>query len=198
MNFVRIWCITNPTPARRVTPPWNVYMAKFDPGWEGYPVWQTGLPALAGHPTYHVNAIKLKWEIIWTGGLPHLSGLPHLPGVPHLHVNRPLVQRQNQNTTICFKPLQVKSMEVQWEAVKLITYLKRYNWELVKTPKRKINETFQQTLKFSETRSIVRQCIQFNLFKVFSTTQIKCVEINPKTAASTSNYYYSSISDIFK
>ena len=33
-----IWCITNPTPARRVTPPWNVYMAKFDPGWEGNPV----------------------------------------------------------------------------------------------------------------------------------------------------------------
>ena len=25
------------------------------------------------------------WEIIWKGGLPHLSGLPHLPGVPHLH-----------------------------------------------------------------------------------------------------------------
>ena len=34
--------------------PWNVYMAKFDPGWEGNPVWQTGLPALAGHSTYHV------------------------------------------------------------------------------------------------------------------------------------------------
>ena len=50
-----IWCITNPTPARRVTPPWtcwNVYMAKFDPGRESYPVWQTGLPALAGHPTH--------------------------------------------------------------------------------------------------------------------------------------------------
>ena len=46
------------------TPPWNVYMAKFDPSWEGYPVWQTGLPALAGHPIYHVNVIKLKWEII--------------------------------------------------------------------------------------------------------------------------------------
>ena len=115
---------------------------------------------------------------------------------PHLHLNRTLVQRQNHNTTICFKPLQVKSMEVQWEAVKLITYLKLYNWELVKTLKRKINETFQQMLKFSETRSIVRQCIQFNLFKVFSTTQIKCVEINPKTAALTSNYHYSSISDI--
>ena len=27
--------------------------------------------------------IKLKWEIIWTGGL------PHLPGVPHLHEKRP-------------------------------------------------------------------------------------------------------------
>ena len=35
--------------------------------------------------------IKLKWEIIWTGGLSHLSGLPHLPWVPHLYVNRPLV-----------------------------------------------------------------------------------------------------------
>ena len=45
---------------------------------------------MAGHPTYHVNVIKLKWEIIWTNGLPHLSGLPQLPGVPHLHVNRPL------------------------------------------------------------------------------------------------------------
>ena len=44
---------------------------------------------MAAHPTYHVNVIELKWEIIWTNGLPHLSGLPHLPGVPHLHVNRP-------------------------------------------------------------------------------------------------------------
>ena len=62
---------------------------KISPCWEGNPVWQTGLPALAGHPTYHVNVIKLKWEIIWTGGLPHLSEFPHLPGVPHPHVNRP-------------------------------------------------------------------------------------------------------------
>ena len=30
------------------------------------------------------------WEIIWTGGLPHLSGLTHLHGIPHLLVNRPL------------------------------------------------------------------------------------------------------------
>ena len=62
--FARIWYITNPTATSRVTPPWSVYMAKFDPGWEGYPVWQTGLPALAGHPIYHVNVIKLKWKII--------------------------------------------------------------------------------------------------------------------------------------
>ena len=33
-----------------------------------------------GSPTYHVNVIKLKEEIIWTGGL------PHQPGVPHLHI----------------------------------------------------------------------------------------------------------------
>ena len=45
---------------------------------------------MAGHLTYRVNVIKLKREIIWTGGLPHLSGLPHLPGVPRLRVNRPL------------------------------------------------------------------------------------------------------------
>ena len=40
---------------------------------------------MVGQSTYHVNVIKLKREIIWTGGL------PHLPGVPHLHVNRPSI-----------------------------------------------------------------------------------------------------------
>ena len=48
---------------------------------------------MAAHPTYQVKVIKLKREIIWTNGLPHLSGLPRLPGVPHLHVNRPLILR---------------------------------------------------------------------------------------------------------
>ena len=28
VNFARIWCITNPTPARRVTPPWNFWTLK--------------------------------------------------------------------------------------------------------------------------------------------------------------------------
>ena len=60
MNFARIWCIPNPTLAGRVTPPWNIYMAKFDPAWEGNSVWQTGLPALAGHPPYRVNVINLN------------------------------------------------------------------------------------------------------------------------------------------
>ena len=41
----------------------------------------------AGHPTHHVNVITIKWEIIWTGGLPQQSRWLHLPGVPHLHVN---------------------------------------------------------------------------------------------------------------
>ena len=45
---------------------------------------------MAGHSTYHVNAINLEWEIMSTGGLPHLSALPHLPGVPRPHVNKPL------------------------------------------------------------------------------------------------------------
>ena len=112
MNFVRIWCIANPTLARRVTPPWNVYMGKFDPGWEGYPVWQTGLLALSGHPTYHVNAIKLKWEVIWTGGLPKLSGLPHLPGVPHLHVNRPLVIFCHGVNTIKLSKVKISTCQV--------------------------------------------------------------------------------------
>ena len=89
----RFWAFCHESdPARRVTPPWDVYMANCHPGWQGYPTWQTRQPALAGHPTYHVNVIKIKWEIIWKGGLPHLSGLPHLPGVPHLHVRACLIK----------------------------------------------------------------------------------------------------------
>ena len=53
-----------------------------DPGWEGYPVWQTGLPTLASHPIYHVNVIKLKWEIIWTGWYPALAGYLTYLGPP--------------------------------------------------------------------------------------------------------------------
>ena len=96
-TFLKYTCLAfqlfamNATPARRVTPPWDVYMANCHPGWQGYPTWQKGQPALAGYPTYHVNVIKIKWEIIWKGGLPHLSGLPHLPGVLRLHVNWPLI-----------------------------------------------------------------------------------------------------------
>ena len=37
---------------------------KICPDWEGYPVWQTGLSTLEGHPTYLVNVIQLKLEII--------------------------------------------------------------------------------------------------------------------------------------
>ena len=50
----------NATPARRVTPPSVVYMANCHPDCQGYPTWQTGQPAQAGHPTYHVNVIKMK------------------------------------------------------------------------------------------------------------------------------------------
>ena len=63
---------------------------------------------MPGHPTYHVNVIKLKKEIIWTGGLPHLSGLPHLPGVPHLHVNRPLDRYFKQENHLLYLPLYLR------------------------------------------------------------------------------------------
>ena len=32
--------------------------AKLDPSWESDPLWQIRLPALEGHPTYHVNVIN--------------------------------------------------------------------------------------------------------------------------------------------
>ena len=41
-----IWCITNLTPARRVTLSWNVYMATFNPGREGYPLWRVTPPIM--------------------------------------------------------------------------------------------------------------------------------------------------------
>ena len=47
--------------------------------------------AKTGHPTCHVKVIRIKQEIIWTGGLPHLGRLPHLPEVPHLYQNRLLI-----------------------------------------------------------------------------------------------------------
>ena len=85
----------------------NLMYPESDPGWAGYPtlkrlhgkIWSRlrGLPGLAdratrlgGSPHLSCKRDQIKWEIIWTAELPHLSGLPHLPGVPHLHVNRPL------------------------------------------------------------------------------------------------------------
>ena len=59
-----------------VSSPWNVDMAKFDLSWEGYLVWQTGLPTLKGDPTYHVNVIKLKWDYMDRWVTPHTWGPP--------------------------------------------------------------------------------------------------------------------------
>ena len=39
----------------------NLMYHEYDPGQAGYPTLKrTVLPALEGHPTYHVNVIKLK------------------------------------------------------------------------------------------------------------------------------------------
>ena len=56
----RYFCNMNASPARRVTPPWDIYMAN-------------------AHPTYHVNVIEIKQEILKMGGLPHLGGLRGVP-----------------------------------------------------------------------------------------------------------------------
>ena len=54
------FCNMNASPARRVTPPWDIYMTN-------------------AHPTYHVNVIEIKQEILKMGGLPHLGGLRGVP-----------------------------------------------------------------------------------------------------------------------
>ena len=54
----------NLTPVERVT----------RSGRPGYLPWRVN--------TYYVNVIKLKWEIIWSGGLPHLSGYYTYLGSP--------------------------------------------------------------------------------------------------------------------
>ena len=54
--------------------------------------WQNLTPAerVTRSGDWRVNVIKLELEVIWKGGLPHLSGLPYLHGVLRFHVKRPL------------------------------------------------------------------------------------------------------------
>ena len=83
-------------------------VSRFRPRLGGYPtsnrlrgkIWPRlrWLPGSANRAT-RPGVIKLKWEIIWTGGLPQLSWLPHLTGVPHLKVNRPLDNKQTNKPT---------------------------------------------------------------------------------------------------
>ena len=49
-----------------VTSPWNVDMTKFDLSWEGYLVWQTGLPTLKGDP----QQLNYSPFIIWVNLVP--------------------------------------------------------------------------------------------------------------------------------
>ena len=83
-----------------------------NPGKAGYPTLKRlhgkicprlrWLPGLADRAT-RLGVIKLKGEIIWTGGLPYLRGLPQLTGFPHLHVNRPLDNKQTNKQTYTSK-----------------------------------------------------------------------------------------------
>ena len=61
MNFARIWCITNRTPARRVTPPWTFTWQNLTPaeratrsGRPGYPPWR------APHLSCKRDQIKMR------------------------------------------------------------------------------------------------------------------------------------------
>ena len=70
VNFARIWCITNPTPTSLGYLTLKRWHGKIWPQLRGLPSVTDRLPTFKGHPTDHVNVIKLKWEIIWTGGQP--------------------------------------------------------------------------------------------------------------------------------
>ena len=58
-------------------------------GWQGYPTRQTWQPTKTGYPTYHVNMIKLKWEITVSGEAGYPSWVGYLTYLGS-HVNRPL------------------------------------------------------------------------------------------------------------
>ena len=75
---------------------------------------------MAGHPTYHVNVIKLL-----TGRLPYQSGLPHLPGVPHLHVNRLLIRRFLESHKLGV--LQFAVTRLQFKVVRISNFGKTFS-----------------------------------------------------------------------
>ena len=70
VNFARIWSITNLIPTSLGYLTLKRWHGKIWPQLRGLPSVTDRLPTFKGHPTDHVNVIKLKWEIIWTGGLP--------------------------------------------------------------------------------------------------------------------------------
>ena len=138
VNFARIWCITTSTPDRRITPHRNVYMAKFYPSWEGYPVWQTRLPAA----TY---VIRLKWVIKY-GQAGYL--ITYL-GSPNPHVNRPLLLCFLYICDICarsnffFRPVEWKDKMNFMRKWHLIQSLQR---EMYKEPTLIVFNVFRRTL----------------------------------------------------
>ena len=100
-----IWCITNPTPARWVTPPWNIYSGKICPRLRGLPGLADRATRLSGSPHLSGKRDQIKMR-------EYISRLPHLPGVTHLHVNRPLASiwsylftNSNENKTCLLGPV---------------------------------------------------------------------------------------------
>ena len=54
------------------------------------------------------------WEIIWTGGLPHLSRSPQLPRLPYLHVNKPLIAERLTRSILSYLYLSICLYGIQF------------------------------------------------------------------------------------
>ena len=60
-NHRQKWILCKFDVSRMYHPTLKFYMAKFDPGWEGYPVWQTGLATrLGGSPHLSCKRDQIK------------------------------------------------------------------------------------------------------------------------------------------
>ena len=78
-----------------------------------------GYPALAGQPTYHVNVIKLKWEIIWIGRVTSPNWGPPPPCKQALISKKATLHVQH---TFLYISLPLFCTTTTWNFQKLLSY----------------------------------------------------------------------------
>ena len=90
VNFVRTWCyITNPTPARRVTPcTLKRLHGKFRPRLRGLPGLADGATRLVRSPHLTCKRNQIKTRDYMDSQAEYLM-ITYLGGFPHLHESRP-------------------------------------------------------------------------------------------------------------